>query len=242
MKALPDASWQDCDSIVASLRLTKSARELAAMRAAGRVLAAISDGARMLIRTGRKEYEIVADIDRLARDKGVEDIRILAGDVGLRPPSFRQAGNVRDHWSVYLAVQHGRYWVEAGRTFVLVEDSGIERAQTKAREVVRAMAAELKPGGSVAAIEDAARGALVESFPTASVYGLGNGIGLDQWEAPFLNEADARQAGASGGPRTLAENMTLALRVALEADGKFVLFGESFEITASGARSLLVGE
>ena len=29
---------------------------------------------------------------------------------------------------------------------------------------------------------------LGEFYATASVYGLANGIGLNQWEAPFLNE------------------------------------------------------
>ena len=65
----------------------------------------------------RKEYEIVADIDRLARDKGVEDIRILAGEKRLQPPSFKMMANVSTHWAVYLAIQHERYWVEVGRTY-----------------------------------------------------------------------------------------------------------------------------
>ena len=47
---------------------------------AGHVLNEICHEAREFIKQGRKEYEIVADIDRLARDKGVEDIRILAGE------------------------------------------------------------------------------------------------------------------------------------------------------------------
>jgi hypothetical protein len=33
--------------------------------------------------------------------------------------------------------------------------------------------------------------------------------------------------------------MTLALRVTIETEGKLVLFGDSFEVTASGAKSLL---
>jgi hypothetical protein len=33
--------------------------------------------------------------------------------------------------------------------------------------------------------------------------------------------------------------MTLTLRVAIEAEGKMVLFGDSFEVTGGGAQSLL---
>ena len=78
------------------------------------------------------------------------------------------------------------------------------------------------------------RGARLANFTaTASMYGLANGIGLNQWEAPFLNEDDARQVGATSvGASTLNANMTLALRVTFETEGKMILFGDSFEVTA----------
>ena len=62
-KALPDVTWQNCDFMLSPLRLIKTARELGAMRAAGRLLKDLCDGARAFIRNGRKEYEVVADID-----------------------------------------------------------------------------------------------------------------------------------------------------------------------------------
>ena len=70
-------------------------------------------------------------------------------------------------------------------------------AYQKTQEIVAQMAAQLKPGGAVAAIDETARRALGEFYATASVYGLANGIGLNQWEAPFLNEDEARQVGAT---------------------------------------------
>src|SRR3990172_12783054 len=99
------------------------------------------------------------------------------------------------------------------------------------------MAAQLNPGGGVAAIDEIARRALGEFYATASVYGLANGIGLNQWEAPFLNEDDAREVGApSRGTTVLNEGMALALRVAFESEGKMILFGDSYEVAGSGAR------
>ena len=54
-----------------------------------------------------------------------------------------------------------------------------------------------------------------------------------------MNEDDARQVGAASvGATTLNENMTLALRVTLETEGKLILFGDSFEVTAKGKKSL----
>ncbi|MBM4263837.1 MAG: aminopeptidase P family protein [Deltaproteobacteria bacterium] len=237
--ALPGVKWQACDDMIAPLRLAKTARELHAMGEAGRVLQGICSGVSAFIKPGRKEYEIVADIDRLARDKGAEDIRILAGGQRLNPPSFKQAASVGSHWALYLSVQHERYWAEAGRTFFLTGNAKLQAAYQKAQEIVAAMAGQLKPNGTVAAIDETARKALGEFYATASVYGLANGIGLNQWEAPFLNSSDAAEVGApTVDAQTLNENMTLALRVTIESEGKIVLYGDSFQVTGSGARRI----
>ena len=240
--ALPQVNWQDCAPMLQPLRLVKTAQELAAMREAGRLLQEICAGAEGFTKSGRKEYEIVADIDRLARDKGAEDIRILAGEKRLNPPGFKQAGIIGGHWAIYLAVQHERYWAEAGRTFILSGGVKLKDAYQKAQEIVVAMAKQLKPNGAVAAVDETAQRELGEFYGAASVYGLANGIGLNQWEAPFLSESDAREVGAASvGATTLNENMTLALRVAFETEGKIILYGDSFEVTAGGAKSLLGG-
>jgi Xaa-Pro aminopeptidase len=240
--ALPQVNWQDCAPMLQPLRLVKTAQELAAMREAGRLLQEICAGAEGFTKSGRKEYEVVADIDRLARDKGAEDIRILAGEKRLSPPSFKQAGIIGGHWAIYLAVQHERYWAEAGRTFILSGGVKLMEAYQKAQEIVVAMAKQLKPNGAVAAVDETAQRELGEFYGAASVYGLANGIGLNQWEAPFLSESDAREVGAASvGATTLNENMTLALRVTFETEGKIILYGDSFEVTAGGAKSLLGG-
>lgn len=239
-ESLPQAQWQPSHSMLQQMRLQKSARELVALREAGRVLNEISGGARELIKPGRKEYEIVADIDRLARDRGVEDIRILAGEKRLQAPSFKMTASVGNHWAVYLAIQHERYWVEVGRTYVLSGDSKLQSPYQKAQEIVAQMAAQLKPDNSVRFIDETARKLLGEFYATAANYGLGNGIGLNQWEAPFLSEDEARQVGSpSAGATQLNENMTLALRVAFETGGKLILFGESYLVTPDGPKSLL---
>ena len=63
--ALPNVSWRRCDDLMVSQRLVKTASELGAMRAAGRLLNTVCNEGERFIKPGRKEYEIVADIDRL---------------------------------------------------------------------------------------------------------------------------------------------------------------------------------
>jgi Xaa-Pro aminopeptidase len=238
--SLPEVSWENCDSLLQPLRLVKTSQELTAMREAGHLLQEVCAGAEKFIRPGRKEYEIVADIDRLARDKGAEDIRILAGEKRLNPPSFKQSANVGSHWAIYLAIQHERYWAEAGRTFDLAGEPKIAAAYRKAQEIMAAMANQLKPKGAMVALDETARRGLGEFYGMASMYGLANGIGLNQWEAPFLCESDAREVGAASvGASAFDENMTIALRVVFESEGKLILYGDSFEVTPSGAKSLV---
>jgi Xaa-Pro dipeptidase len=238
-ECLPQVQLQPSHSLLEPMRLRKSARELAALREAGRVLSEICEDARQFIKPGRREYEIVADIDRLARNKGVEDIQILVGEKRLEPPSFKRTAEVGDHWAVYLAIQHERYWAETGRTYILSSESKLQSAYQKAQEIVAQMATQLKPGNSVKIIEETAGKQLGDFYATASSYGLGNGIGLDRREAPFFSDDEARQVGApSVGTAVLTENMTLALRVTLETEGKLILFGDSYEVTADGPKLL----
>jgi Xaa-Pro dipeptidase len=240
-KTLPQVQWQPSHSMLQPMRLLKSGRELAALREAGRVLSEISEGAREFIRTGSKEYEVVAEIDRLARNKGVEDIQILAGGKRLRPPSFKRTAEVGDHWAVYLAIQHERYWAETGRTYILASESKLESVYQKAQEIVAQMAAQLKPGNSARTIEETARKQLGEFYAAALSYGLGNGIGLDQREVPFFTDDETRRAGLpSVGATELDDNMTLALRVVFETEGKLIVFGDSYEVTRDGPKPLTI--
>jgi Xaa-Pro aminopeptidase len=237
--SLPQVQWQSCDSMLQAMRLRKSPRELAAVREAARVLKEISEGVREVIKQGRKEYEVVAEIDRLARNKGVEDIQILAGEKRLQPPSFKRTAEVGDHWAVYLAIQHERYWAETGRTYILSSESRLHSVYQKAQEIVAQMATQLKPANSIKAIQETARKQLGEFFATASSYGFGNGIGLDQREAPFFSDDEARRARSlSGSAAELNDNTTLALRIAFETEGRFILFGDSYEVTPDGPKSL----
>ena len=97
---------------------------------------------------GRKEYEIVADIDRLARDKGAEDIRILAGEKRLNPPSFKQAAYYRRTLGDLFS-RAARALLGRSRTdFYLVWRRKFKDAYQKAQEIVVAMAKQLKPNGS----------------------------------------------------------------------------------------------
>jgi len=233
---LPQVHWHPCHTMFEQMRLRKSARELAVLRTAACLLQEIFQESGTIIQNGKKEYEVVAGIDRLARNKGVEDIRILAGKRRLQPPGKGLAGTIQGHWAVYLAIQYRRYWVEGGRSFNLNGNAGIESIYGKVRGILAQMTAITQPGKSLDGVEGVARRELGDSYTTAATYGLGNGIGLNPWEAPFFAEDEPReQIPVTQNTRILESDVTLALRVAVAAEDKLVLFGDSYHVTSSGA-------
>jgi Xaa-Pro aminopeptidase len=236
--ALPGVEWMPRDSMFQNARLKKGDRELEVIRGAATVLGELCDEAATLIKSGRKEYEVIADIDRLARDKGVEDIRILAGEKRLLPPSSQNTAVIGGHWAVVFALQHDRYWAEAARTYILNKSSKLESVYRRAEDIVGTMANQLKPGGTVARVDKAARDQLGEFYAPAQMYGFGNGLGLDQWEAPFLSEEEQRQSGWQTPAPQIGDRMTVALRVVFETEGKLIAYGDTFEVKADGAQSL----
>ena len=236
---LPNAQWEDASPLLVQMRLQKSGRELGVIEEVGRVLREISEESKEIIKPGKKEYEIIAELDRLARNKGVEDLRILTGDEKLKPSGEKEIESQQTHMAVYFAVQHRRYWAETGRTYILRQDPKINDLYQKAEKTLRKLAAALRPGKSMAEISRMARQELGEFFPQAVAYGLGNGIGLSQWEPPFFAEGqELRVDAAAHEPSILEKGMVLALRVALQSQGKLILAGDSYEITPSGPRVL----
>jgi len=238
-EGLPEVQWEDSSSVVLKMRLRKSERELAIMREAGRILKEIWEESKEIIRPGRSDYEIVAGLDRLARLKGVEDVRILIGERRLQPPEGKKVDHGQSHLALYLAIQHRRYWVETGKTCILENNPNISELYETSKSTLGAMAAALKPGMSAAEIFQIARRELAELYPGAMTYGLGNGIGLSQWEPPFFDEGPKPEGKAAASePATVERDMVLALRVALQAQGIVVLAGHSYQVSPDAPKTL----
>ncbi len=235
---VPAAHWEDGSSILSAMRSKKSEREVAVLEEGGRLLAQICEASCEVVRRGRKEFEIAAEIDRLARLKGAEDIRLLMGDKGLGPPGGKEVAKDQSHLALYLAIQYDRYWVEIGRTFVLSKDNKINDIYKKAQLIVKYMSAALAPAKSTAEVVAIAREQLGEHYAAATMYGLGNGIGLSQWEFPFIAEEPEYSMEYNFTAASLEKDIPVALRVGFEADGVFVLSGDSYRITSDGARAL----
>lgn len=235
-KLLDGAELCDLSDFMASLRLIKSPAEQTLLKETSRILEQTLALFEREARSGQKEYEIMAIVEREARRQGVEDFRFLIArssepHVGLRPagPASLQEGEAL---LVAVAASYQRYWVELGRTFCLGSlPEELVKSYSLAKNIFRKLTQGIKVGASAAAAAE-----WLKEIPSAPVrdslqaYGLGNGVGLDLAEAPFLGREDAVK---------IRPGMTLTLRVCLaEKECGSALISRPFLVTENSLQSL----
>jgi Xaa-Pro aminopeptidase len=209
-KLLDSAELCDLSDFLASLRLVKSPAEQNLLKETNRILEQALARFEKEARVGQKEYEVMALVEREARRQGVEDFRFLIArssepEVGLRPaaPFPIRKGEAL---LVAVAASYQRYWAELGRTFCLGSPSQeLVRSHNLARSLFQKLVDSIKVGSS-----DTGKWLLEIPSPAVKMcletYGLGNGVGLELDEAPFLGREGAGK---------IQPGMVLTLRVCL---------------------------
>jgi Xaa-Pro aminopeptidase len=234
-KLLENVEWVNMGDYLSSLRLVKSPVELALLKEATAILEQALARFEKIAQPGQKEYQIMAEIEREARRRGVEDFRLLLArsstpKIGLRPPadSALQRGEAV---LILVAASYQRYWSELGQTYCLDRPSEkiakdhemAGRIFNRLLEATNGGASALTPGEVPAPVRDS-----LES------YGLGNGLGLDLTEEPFLSSA-------TKGP--IKAGMVLTLRTCFTSqDAGSALISRPYVVSDSGLEPLARGE
>ncbi|MGE5306295.1 MAG: M24 family metallopeptidase [Alphaproteobacteria bacterium] len=189
-KLLENVEWVNMGDYLRSLRLVKSPVELSLLKEATAILEQALARFEKIAQPGQKEYQIMAELEREARRRGVEDFRLLLArsstpKIGLRPAgdSALQKGEAV---LILVAASYQRYWSELGQTYCLGRPSEkiakdhemASRIFNRLVEATKAGTSALTPGEVPAPVRDS-----LES------YGLGNGLGLDLTEEPLLGSA-----------------------------------------------------
>ncbi len=236
LKTLEGAGRSDLSDLLVSLRLVKSAAEQALLRKSASILEQSLELFRRELRPGQKEHEIAAVAEREARRQGVEDFRFMLArsgepDIGLRPPgpSPLDKGELL---LVAMAASYQRYWAEIGRTFLLGKPSReLSRSHDLARGLFRKLVKGAKAGSSAAAPAEILSAVPLSARNSLAAYGLGNGIGLDSSEAPFLGRE---------GSFKVQPGMALTFRVCLSGkDCGSALISQPFLMTRNGLQPLV---
>ena len=235
--ALPAASIELVDDIVAELRGLKSSAEIALMKKA----AELSDLSYQVLleqaKPGVRAYEVVARMECAMRERGVDytkfwlaagpaegwDIRMAS----VKPnPRLLQEG---DQVCCCSYVVYEGYWAHAMRTGTVGGPSPQqERIFPPCLEVHRIGLDAMKPGVPISEVVGKVRRAAEERGMSLHSPRIGHGMGLDYGERPYVNE---------GNDERLRPGMVAVLHTQLSIPGDagfYVPLGDMCHITDDG--------
>lgn len=200
----PGASLVGTERIVERVRLRKDPFELGLLRRAGRLLADLVSRVFAIVRPGRTERDVAAEIDWLIRQAGFEgpafDTIVASGPHSALPhhrPGERQI-QVGDLVLLDFGGVYDGYCVDLTRTVALGEPEPWARELAEAVAAAHAAAlGAIRPGTRPSEVDEAARTLLhARGLGEYFAHGTGHGLGIEVHEEPRLTRRDA--LGAAG--------------------------------------------
>ncbi len=234
-KLLENVEWVNMGDCLTSLRLVKSPVELSLIKEAAAILEQALARFEKVAKPGQKEYQVMAEIEREARRRGVEDFRFLLArstmpKVGLRP-AMDSALQKGEAILVFVAASYQRYWVELGQTFCLGRPSEkIAKDNETAGRIFRRLVEGTKAGASTLSPASWLTEVPVPVRASLESYGLGNGVGLDLTEEPSLGKSP-------NNPIKSGSVVTLRTCLTGEQSGS-ALISQPYVVTDSGLQPL----
>jgi Xaa-Pro aminopeptidase len=234
-RALPATRYQALTQCLPMLRAVKDANELARLSAAGAAADATYHEIVKVRFAGRRETDVAADLARLLREFGHEQVDFTvvgSGPNGANP--HHEAGErlIRPGDAVVLdfgGLMYG-YGSDTTRTVsvgdphpdVIKVHEVVRRAQQAAFEAVR-------PGVPCQAIDQVARAVITEAgYGEQFIHRTGHGIGVTTHEPPYL---------VAGEERPLRPGMCFSIEPGIYLTGRFgVRIEDIVSVTADAAR------
>ena len=205
------------EGLVEELRIVKDAGELERMRAAGRLLAGSVAPALELLRAGRTEREIAAEVELILASVGFEDRAfetiVASGPRSALPHARPSQRALRDGDLVVLdfgGVYDG-YCVDLTRmAYIGRPGEEANRLHTAVLAAQGAAIAAVRPGVLASHIDAVARSVLKQhGLAEAFGHSTGHGLGIEVHEAPQI--APARQSDGARGDVLLRAGMVFTV-------------------------------
>ncbi|WP_412029117.1 M24 family metallopeptidase [Deinococcus yunweiensis] len=200
----PDASLVPVRGLVHGLRVTKTARELDAIRAAQRIADHAFAQVRPMIRPGVTELDVALELELAMRRAGAQsafDIIVASGPNGAKPHGVASGRVIGDNElvTVDMGARVDGYHSDMTRTVAVGDPSAeLRRLYRAVLEAEQAAVAAIRPGGRAADLDRLARDLLTgHGLCEYFAHSLGHGVGLDVHEAPGLRgtSEDVLEAG-----------------------------------------------
>ena len=235
--ALPRSSYRSLTQSLPMLRAVKDAKELARMAAAGAAADAAYERILEVRFAGRKETDVAADLARLLREFGHEQVDFTvvgSGPNGANPHHEAGDRTIEVGDAVVLdfgGLMHG-YGSDTSRTVCVGEPSARVR---EVHEVVRlaqqAGVDAVRPGVACQEIDRAARRVITDAgYGERFIHRTGHGIGTTTHEPPYMIE---------GEEQPLVPGMCFSVEPGVYLTGEFgVRIEDIVTVTETGAARL----
>lgn len=235
-RALPDAELVAGSTVMRELRMIKSPDEIEALRQVGAAIDAVHARLPQLLRPGRTEAEVGADIAELIlRDHDeVNFIIVASGPNGASPHHETGSRELEPGDAVVVDIGGTRngYCSDMTRNYVVEHapegyqelHQALEAAQARAMEAVR-------PGVTAGEIDRVARDHLAQAgYAQWFIHRTGHGIGVEEHEEPWIVE---------GNQQPLEPGMAFSIEPGIYLPGRYgARIEDIVVVTSSGVESL----
>ncbi|MEV0241046.1 aminopeptidase P family protein [Streptomyces sp. NPDC050674] len=236
-QALPGSSYASLTEALPMLRAVKDAAELDLMTAAGAAADATFEEIRGVSFAGRRESEVAADLDRLLRRHGHEqvDFTIVASGPNGANPHHEAGDRVIERGDMVVLDFGGLkdgYGSDTSRTVHVGEPTDEER---RVHDLVRAAQEAgfraVRPGAACQDVDRAARKVIADAgYGEHFIHRTGHGIGVTTHEPPYMIEGEE-------GP--LVPGMCFSVEPGVYLPGRFgVRIEDIVTVTEDGGRRL----
>ena len=233
-EAVPGSSYRSLTQCLPMLRAVKDANELARLQAAG-AAADATYGQILEVRfAGRKETDVAADLARLLREFGHEQVDFTvvgSGPNGANP--HHEAGDRTIEVGDAVVLDFGGlmygYGSDTSRTVCVGEPSALVReVHEVVRQAQQAGVDAVRPGVACQEIDRAARTVITDAgYGERFIHRTGHGIGTTTHEPPYMIE---------GEEQPLVPGMCFSVEPGIYLTGEFgVRIEDIVTVTESGA-------
>lgn len=236
-QAMPGSSYASLTEALPMLRAVKDAAELELMTAAGAAADATFEEIRNVPFAGRRESQVAADLDRLLRRHGHEqvDFTIVASGPNGANPHHEAGDRVIERGDMVVLDFGGLkdgYGSDTSRTVHVGEPTDEERrVHDIVREAQEAGFRAVQPGAACQDVDRAARAVIAGAgYGEYFIHRTGHGIGVTTHEPPYMIE---------GEERPLVPGMCFSVEPGIYLPGRFgVRIEDIVTVTDDGGRRL----
>ncbi|UWG47661.1 Xaa-Pro aminopeptidase [Halanaeroarchaeum sp. HSR-CO] len=238
---LPDATFGLAEDAFASLRITKDATELDAIRRASTIADGVIEDLRRMGESilGTTESELATTIETMLSEGGgtepAFDIIVGAGPNGASPHHHHSDRVIQPGDPVVLdfGTRVDHYPSDQTRTLMFggTPPDGFDDAFEAVREAQEAAIRAIQPGITAGDVDDVARSIIEEhGYGDRFIHRTGHGVGLDVHEQPYI---------VGGNDLILEKGMVFSVEPGVYLDGEYgIRIEDLVAVTGTGSERL----